>query len=102
MKKTALFLALLMVVSQACVMAYPATVDNVLDEKSKSDLGPVSDTAKIAGKVNHGLNKVFEKEPLATIDKARIETYNGAKKVTNILWDVVTFKWLRDKSEKTE
>lgn len=100
MKKMALFLALLMVVLQACALAYPTTVDNVLDSKSKSDLKPVADTAKVAGEVNKGLNKAFEHEPLATIDKARIETYNGAKKATNMLWDVVTFKWLRDKETK--
>ncbi len=102
MKKTALFLALLMIVGQAYGLAYPTTVNNVLENKSKSDIGPVADTAKVASKINDGLNKVFEKEPLATIDKARIETYNGVKKATNMLWDVLTFKKLRDKSVKTE
>ncbi len=102
MKKTALFLALLMIVGQAYGLAYPAAMDNVLENKSKSDIGPIADTAKVASKINHGLNKAFEKEPLATIDKVRIETYNGAKKVTNMLWDVLTFKKLRDKSAKTE
>lgn len=103
MKKTALLLALLMIVGPVAGFCYPATVDNILEDKSKSDLRPVADTAKMAGALNDGINQAFEMEPLHTIDKVRIETYNGAKKVTNMLWDALTFKSFRDKkSDKAE
>lgn len=97
MKKTAMLLALLMVVGQAYVFAYPATVNKVLDEKSQSDIHPVQDAAKIAGALNSGVNKAFEIEPLSTVDKVRIETYKAAKTVTNELWDLLTLRSFREK-----
>ncbi len=101
MKKTAMFLALLMVIGSAGLLAYPTAVDNVIENKSKSDIGPVADTAKLVGVVNTGVNKVMASEPTTTVLKpvriVRDETLKGSKKVINTLWDVLTLKMLRDK-----
>ena len=100
MKRMAILVVLMMILSQISGFAYPTTVDNMLDGKSKSDIRPVQDTAKIAGALNDGVNKAFKVEPLSTIDKVRVETYKGAKKVINVMWDSMTLKSLREKSEK--
>ena len=101
MKKVALLLALLMIVGQVYGWCYTATVDKVLDEKSKSDLHPVQDVAKIAGVVNSGVNKTFETQPMSTImtpvETVRKETLKGAHTITNTLWDVLTLRSFREK-----
>ena len=103
MKKMALILALLMVVAQGYGFAYPATVDNVLDSKSKFELHPVQDAAKLTGIVNDGINKTIKTEPVATamkpIETVRKGTLKGAYKITNTLWDVLTFRWMRSKDK---
>jgi len=103
MRKMALILALLMVIAQGYGFAYPAAVDNVLDSKSKSELRPVQDTAKLTGIVNDGINKAIETEPVSTamkpIETVRKETVKGAYKITNTLWDVLTFRWMRSKDK---
>ncbi|MBI1977504.1 MAG: hypothetical protein HYS55_01995 [Candidatus Omnitrophica bacterium] len=103
MKKIALILALLMVFGQAYGFAYPTAVDNTLDAKSKSELHPVSDAAKIASAANDGVNKIMESEPVSTVMKpiraTKKETLKGAYKITNTLWDVLTFRWLRSEDK---
>ena len=103
MRKTALFLALFMVIGQIYGLAYTATVDNALETKSKSDLHPVQDTAKMVNVVNSGVNKVIEKQPMSTVMKpietVRKETLKAAYTTTNTLWDFLTFRSLREKKK---
>ncbi len=103
MKKTALFLTLFMVIGQVYGLSYTATVDNVLDAKSKSDLHPVQDAAKIAGVANSGVNKAMEKQPMSTVMKpietVRKEILKDSYKVTNTLWDFLTFRSFREKKK---
>ena len=103
MRKTALFLALFMVIGQAYGLSYTATVDNALETKSKSDLHPVQDAAKMASVVNSGVNKIIEKQPMSTVMKpietVRKETLKGTKTITNHLWDILTFRSFREKKK---
>ena len=103
MRKIAVFIVLFMAIGQVYGFCYPATVDNVLDTKSKSELHPVQDAAKMAGAVNSGVNKAIEKQPMSTIMKpietVRKGTLKGAYKVTNTLWDFLTFRWMRSKDK---
>ena len=103
MRKTALFLTLFMVIGQVYGFCYTTTVDNALETKSKSDLHPVQDTAKIASVVNSGVNKVIETQPMSSVMKpietVRKETLKGAYKVTNTLWDALTFRSFREKKK---
>ena len=100
MRKLALVLALLMVVGTIPAFAtVSATLDGVIDSKSKSDIRPVEDTAKLAGEVNKGVNKVME--PLDPVMKpvyeVRHETVKASKKVVNTVWDMLTLKHFREK-----
>ena len=101
MRKIALLLVLFMVVAPVLGLCYPAAVDNVLDSKSKSDLHPVQDTARMASAINGGVNKVMDTEPMPTIMKpvhtVKDETLKGAYKVTNTLWDLITLRSFREK-----
>ena len=101
MRKIALFLALFMIIGQVYGLSYTATVDNVLDAKSKSELHPVQDTAKIASVVNSGVNKVIEKQPMSSVMKpietVRKGTLKATYKTTNKLWDILTFRSFRSK-----
>lgn len=101
MRKTALFLALLLVVGQGYGLCYPATVDSVIEDQSKSELHPIADTAKVAGAVNDGINKVIDTEPISTVitpvEKVRKETLKGGYKITNALWDFLTLRWIHGK-----
>ena len=104
MKKAALFLALLMIVSQAYGWCYTATVDNLLDEKSKSDLHPVQDTAKMAGAINEGVNKaLLETQPMSTlmtpVETVRKESLKGVNTITNTIWDALTLRSFREKKK---
>ena len=103
MRKLALFLALFMVIGQAYGFCYTATVDNVLETKSKSDLHPVQDVAKVAGVVNSGVNKAMEKQPMSTVMKpietVRKGTLKATYKITNKLWDILTFRSFREKKK---
>ena len=101
MRKAALFLALLMVVGQVYGYCYTATVDNVLDEKSKSDLHPVQDTAKMVSLVNNGVNKAIETQPMSTVmtpvETVRKESMKGVKTIANTIWDALTLRSMREK-----
>ena len=101
LRKVAMLVMLLMVVGMAYGWCYTATVDNVLDAKSKSDIRPVEDVAKLAGMVNKGVNTTLESKYMSPImkpiDTVRLETLKGAKTVTNTLWDALTFKSFREK-----
>ena len=103
MRKAALFLALLMIVGQAYGWCYTATVDNLLNEKSKSDLHPVQDTAKTVNIVNKGINKALETQPMSTlmtpVETVRKETLKGANTITNTLWDALTLRSFREKKK---
>ena len=103
MRKIAMFIVLFMAIGQVYGYCYPATVDSMLDTKSKSELHPVQDAAKMAGIVNSGVNKTMEKQPMSTVMKpietVRKGTLKGAYKVTNTLWDVLTFRSFREKKK---
>ena len=103
MKKIAMMLLLFLIVGQAYGLCYTATVDNVLSEKSKSELHPVQDAAKIASVANNGVNKTMEVKPIAKlmepIRTVRKETVKGAYSVTNMLWDTLTLRSFREKKK---
>ncbi len=106
MKKMALLLALFMGIGQVAVLGYPEAVDNVLESKSKSELHPVADVAKITSVVNDGVNKAMETKPMTTVMKpvetVKKETLKGTYTITNKLWDVLTFRSLRSKDKAAE
>jgi hypothetical protein len=100
MKKIALLLAILMVASVAPVYsALSTTLDGVIDDKSKSDIRPVEDAAKLAGEINKGINKVIEPlDPaLKPVYEVRDHTIKASKTVLNTIWDALTLKSFREK-----
>ena len=103
MKKLALLVALFMVVGGIHGFSYTATVDNVLESKSKSELHPVQDAARLAGVVNSGINKAIDTKPIATVmtpvEKGRKGILKGTYKITNTLWDFLTFRHFREKKK---
>ena len=102
MKKMALFLALLMVVSVGSAFCtVSTTLDGVIESKSKSDIRPVEDSAKMLGMVNKGVNKVVEPlDPaLRPVYEVRDHSIKASKTVVNTIWDALTLKSFRDKKE---
>ena len=102
MKKMALFLVLLMVMtvgSAYCTVS--TTLDGVIDSKSKSDIRPVEDTAKLAGMVNKGVNEAMKPlDPaLKPVYEVRDHSIKASKTVLNTIWDALTLKSFRDKKE---
>ncbi len=105
MRKTALLLALLMVLGTAPGWCFSATaiVDHTVDETRKSDIRPVEDTGKILGLTREGSGKAYHavtdpmKPVLDPVRKGRDEILKGTKKVINTVWDMVTFRSLREK-----
>ena len=100
MKKIALLVALLMVISVGpafCTVS--ATLDGVIDSKSKSDIRPVEDVAKMTGMVNKGMNEAMKPlDPmLKPVYDVRREAVKASKTVVNTIWDVLTLKSLRKK-----
>jgi hypothetical protein len=100
MKKMALFLALLMVMSVGSVHAtVSTTLDGVIDSKSKSDIRPVEDAARMADMVNKGVNEVMKPlDPaLKPVYEVRDHSMKASKTVLNTIWDALTLKSLREK-----
>ena len=103
MKKVALLVALLMVISATPGWCLVAAVDRALDNQSKSDLRPVEDTAKLAGMVNKGVDKSYNmvtepiKPVLDPVRKVRDTSIHATKDVLNKIWDVMTFASHRKK-----
>jgi hypothetical protein len=102
MKKMALFLALLMVMSVgSAYCTFSATVDGVVESKSKSDIRPVEDAAKLVGEVDKGLDMVTKPlDPaLKPVYEVRDHSIKASKTVLNTVWDALTLKFMRDKKE---
>ena len=100
MRKVALMLALLMVVgSVPAFCTVSTTVDGVIDSKSKSDIRPVEDTAKLAGMINKGVNEVAKPlDPaLKPVYEVRDTSIKASKTVVNTVWDMLTLKSFRTK-----
>lgn len=110
MKKIALFLAILMVVGSMPAWCLSETLTKVIDDKTKSDIRPVQDTAKILGTVDRGVDKAMDKTPILNkremvLDPARKvsrEAVRGIKSIVNGVWDILTspFDRLRGEKEK--
>ena len=110
MKKIAILLAVLMLVGSVPGWCLSEMVDKVIENKSKSDIRPVQDTAKVLGVVNKGIDKSMDKTPVLSkrekvldpIRKVERETIHGAKAVVNGAWDVITspVDRMKDKKEK--
>ena len=103
MKKVAFILVFLMLAGAGpAFCTFSTTVDGVVDSKSKSDLRPVEDSAKLIGEVDKGLDMVTEPmDPvLHPVYVVRDHTIKGSKKVVNTVWDVLTLKSMRDKKEE--
>jgi len=103
MKKIAVLLAVLMAMGAVPGWCLSQTVDNFLDNRSKSDLRPVEDSAKILSSVNKGIDKSLDAVPglkerdkvLDPVRKVRKETVGAAKTIVNKTWDILTFKSMR-------
>ena len=103
MKKIAVVLAVLMAIGAVPGWCLSETVDHFLDNRSKSDLRPVEDTAKIASTVSKGVDKSLDAVPvlkerdkvLDPVRKVRHETVSAAKTIVNRTWDILTFKSMR-------
>lgn len=103
MKKIAVILAVLMAIGAVPGWCLSQTVDTFLDNRSKSDLRPVEDSAKILQGVNKGVDKSLDMVPgmdqrgkvLDPVSKARKETVGLAKTIVNKTWDTLTFKSMR-------
>ncbi|OGW87322.1 MAG: hypothetical protein A3C35_08645 [Omnitrophica bacterium RIFCSPHIGHO2_02_FULL_46_11] len=112
MKKIALFLAVLMVFGSMPAWCLSEIVDKVIENKSKSDIRPIQDTARILGLVNEGIDKSLDKTPilnkrevvLVPVRKVARETIHGTKAVVNGTWDVVTspVDRMTDKEDKKD
>ena len=102
MKKITM-LALVLVVAMA-VPAYsmPATLDHVIDNTMKSDIGPVADTGRLLDVTSRGITTGYNTvtEPMAPVldpvRKVAHATIDGSKKVINTIYDMITFKKFRD------
>ena|SRR3989338_10804441 len=103
MKKVALLVALLMVVSVAPGWSLVAAVDRALEGKSKSDLRPVEDTARLGMMAKKGVDKSYDmatepiKPVLDPIRKVRDTSVQATKDILNKTWDVLTFASHRKK-----
>ena len=103
MKKVAIILAVLMAIGAVPGWCLSQTVDTFLDNRSKSDLRPVEDSAKVLSTVNKGIDKTLDAVPvmkerekvLDPVRKARHETVGIAKTIVNKTWDILTFKSMR-------
>lgn len=100
MRKLALFVALMMVASAApAYCTFSTTVDGTVESKSKSDIRPVADAAKLVGEIDKGLDKVTEPlDPaLKPVYEVRDHSIKASKTVLNTVWDALTFKSFREK-----
>ena len=107
MKKIALLIALLMVVGIGTAWCISATVDKMIDEKSKSDIRPVEDSAKLLGMVNKGADESYKamtkplNPVLDPVRKVRDGAIDASKKVVNTTWDALTYFSPHRKKDKS-
>ena len=106
MKKTAVMLALLLVIGTAPGWCLVEMVDHSVDNHTKtSTMRPVQDAGEIYGAVNHGIGESFDKVPVLKersvvmnpINKLMGDTLDASKKLINGTWDLLTFKSMREK-----
>jgi hypothetical protein len=110
MKKVALLIALLMVISAAPGWSLVAAVDRALDNQAKSDLRPVEDTAKIGITAKKGIDKSYDmvmkpvemaKKPMSPILdpilKVKDASVRATKTIINKTWDALTLSHFRKK-----
>ncbi len=96
-KVTLLLVALLMVTSVGSAWCLSAMVDRTLENKSKSTLHPIQDTAKLAGVLNRGIDKSYNvvTKPmnpiLNPIREVRDTSVKASKTIINRVWDMLTF-----------
>ena len=100
MRKMALILALLMVVASVPAFCLSSTLDGVIENKSKSDIRPVEDAAKLAGVINKGVNEVTKPlDPmLKPVHEVKDASVKASKSVVNTIWDALTLKSFRKKA----
>ncbi len=104
MKKTALLLAVLMVIGSMSGWAISQTVDNIAMDQTKSDLRPVQDAGYLLKAVNDGIDKGLSAIPvikehhyvLDPVRKVKNESIKDAKSIINMTWDAVTLKSHRE------
>ena len=106
MKKVAVLIAILVLVSPAMGWCLSTTVDTFIDNRMKSDIGPVADTGKILNFANKGVDSTcrlatsaMDHKALSPIMTAKDETMKGVKSVINFTWDMATLKHFRGKKE---
>lgn len=91
MKKTALFVALLLVLGAVPGWSISATVDGFLDRRAESDLRPVQDSAKVLIAVNDLADKSLEKaDPILKHRKPVMDPLmKSAKYIINTPYDLI-------------
>lgn len=108
MRKISMLLVALMVMGAAPGWCLLPTVDGyVMDTTSKSSYRPVEDVGVVYKSVNDGIDTTLDKvsgdkaRPILIdpIDKVLKTTIDGTKFVVNGVWDILTFKSMRTKTE---
>lgn len=108
MKKIAMLLVVLLAAGAAPGWCLLPTVDGyVMDTTSKSGYKPVEDAGVVYKSVNDGIDTSLDKMTgsharpmlLDPLDKVVKTTIDGTKTIVNGVWDLVTFKSFRTKTE---
>lgn len=96
MKKLVAILTVLLLVGSGAGICASGTVDTFLDNRSKSELHPVSDAGTLVGTVYTPVGEVKDKvlKPFEPVTKPIKEV---AHKIVNTTYDLLTFRQYREK-----
>ncbi len=103
MRKIAMFMVLLMVMSAGTGWCLVERVDRAIEGVSNSDIRPVADTGRVLDLTNRGIDKGYHAvtDPMAPVldpvRKVRDESIKSTKSIINVIWDAITFRSLREK-----
>lgn len=106
MKKMAVVLAVLMLVGASAGWCVTPAADGFVDTHTKnSSLRPVQDTGKVYGTINHHVGTSMNKVPVLKsrsvvvepVEKLGKESVHASKSVINGVWDILTFRSMREK-----
>jgi hypothetical protein len=100
-RKIAIFLAVLMVMSASFGYCIPATLDTAIEGRKNSDLHPVADAGEMLGMVGQGVDATMDAvhsvtAPLSPVTdpiyRVKDEAVGMTKKVINTTWDMLTLR----------
>jgi len=98
-KKIAIFVAVLMVIGAASGWSVSTTVDKFVENRTKSDIHPVQETAQILDLANKAVDETLKATDPILKHRKHITgpVMDVAKKIVNTVWDTVTLKSIRSK-----